>query len=113
MAAEADRAIGSLDAGQAVEDRMPVRRDVVEGAVAAPAVAAPQSGIAPVQALAHAGQPVAVGGLVVMVRIDRLAKFLSCQAAGVDHLAVGRLEVDAVDEVAVDRASAETRGLAE
>src|SRR5438128_793461 len=48
-----------------------------------------------------------------MVGIDRLADFLAGQAAGVDHLAVRRLEVDAVYEVAVHRSAAQSYRLAE
>src|SRR5262245_16792433 len=103
VAAEAGGAVGSFQPRQAVEDGVPVGGDGVQGAVAAAAVTAVQGGVTAADPLADLRQPVAVGRLVVVVRIDRVVDLLAGQAAGVDHVAVRRLEVDPLDEVAVDR----------
>src|SRR6266849_5257743 len=83
---------------------MPIGRDGVEGAVPASAVAAFHDGIAPAQALAQLRQPGTVGRLVVSVRVDGVVDLLPRETTGVNHVAVSRFEIDAVNEIAIDRA---------
>src|SRR5260221_11755406 len=85
---------------------MPIGRDTVESAVAAAAVATVHGRVATAETLTHLWQPIAVGRFVVIVRIDGVLNLFAGQAADVKHVAVRRLEVDSLDEVAINRATA-------
>src|SRR5262249_43171569 len=74
----------------------------VERAEAAPAIAAVHRRIAPAETLTNLRQPRTVCRLVVVVGIDRALALLSRDAAGVQHLAMRRLEVDALNEIEID-----------
>src|SRR5437016_1630245 len=92
---------------------MPIGGDAVERAETTTTKAAVHGGIAPAQTLTNLWQPIAIRRLVVLVGIDGVVDLLAGQAAGVNDVAVGRLEVDALDEVAVnDAATAEINGAA-
>src|SRR5437899_3198438 len=84
---------------------MPVRGDAVKRTVAASAVAAIHHRIPAAQTPTNLRQPGAVGRFVVVIRIDRIIDLLAGQAAGVDHFAVSRLEIDAMNEITVDRSA--------
>src|SRR5262249_12924177 len=112
VAGETDGAIDAFQLRQLVDDRMPVGRDRVQGAVTAAAVAAVHRGITPAQALPYRGQPIAVGGFVVLVGIDRVLRLFTRDAAGVNHLAVRRLEVEPLHKTAIDGAAAAEIGRA-
>src|SRR5262249_27905927 len=84
-------------------DRVPVGGDAVEGAIAAAAVPAVHGRDAPAQTLADLGQPIAVGGFVVLVGVHGAVDLFAGQAARVEHVAMGRFEVDALHKVAVHR----------
>src|SRR5262245_46736935 len=84
---------------------MPIRSDRVERSVAAAAITTVHGGIATAEPLAHLRQPIAIGGFVILVGVDGLIDFLARQTAGVNHLAVSRLEVQTLDEVGVNRAA--------
>src|SRR5438874_10803853 len=102
MTAEANRTVDPFEAGTAIQDWVPVRSDGVQGAEASPAIAPMHRGAAPAQALSHLRQPSAVGRLVVVIGIDGIVHLFTGNAAGVDHFAVRRFEVESLNEVTVD-----------
>src|SRR5438128_1134466 len=85
---------------------MPIRRDAVEGSVTASAIATLHHRIASAETLPHLRQPGTVGRLIVLVGIDRILELLARQATRMNHVAVSRLEIDAVNEIAINRSAA-------
>src|SRR5712692_112890 len=82
---------------------MPIGRNAIEGAVAAPAVTAFHYRIPAAQASPDLRQPRTVSSFVVGVWVNRIVDLFAGQAAGVNHFAVSGLEIDAMNKVAVDR----------
>src|SRR5438445_11652762 len=81
---------------------MPVGCDGVEGPVTASAITALHHRITPAQTLTHLRQPGIIGRLIVLVRVDRILQLFADEAAGVNQIAMSRLEIDTVDEIAID-----------